>query len=439
MLQLLKISLKLLTLSTFKRQLEILFPAFQENHFLLAISGGVDSMVMAHLFLHSGLTFQIAHVNYNLRGKDSQQDQQLVEDFCKKNNIKLHLCEVSEKDHRPENSIQIWARKLRYQFFREIQKKERIDFIVTAHHLNDQLETFLINLSRSAGIKGLSGIPANENKILRPLLSFTKDEIYQFAKENNIDFREDLSNQKNDYLRNFFRNEISAKLIESDPHFLRNFSKSIDYLRQTKDFVEEKIEEIENEIISIEDQLIVLQKDGLKKQTEFVQFEILRKFGFEDSLEIEKILHAENGKTFKSKDFQLTVDRFAFYISNKENPSEEVTFTLEINSDNEIELRNYVKNIPATVNFTWTFDEEKLALPLLLRHKKDNDIFFPVGWTGNKKVSKFFRDEKIPILARQKTWLLCDSDQNILGIIPFRQDQRFVNDEKTAKILTIKM
>ncbi|WP_346983296.1 tRNA lysidine(34) synthetase TilS [Chryseobacterium sp. POE27] len=226
----------MLKASDFKNQLENLVRYSAMKTYLLAVSGGVDSMVLAHCFNDLRLQFQVAHINYKLRGKDSDLDQKVVQDFCKKNNIKFHLYEVSGKDKKPENSIQLWARELRYHFFSQIQEKENLDFLVTAHHLNDQLETFIINLSKAAGINGLSGIPANENNILRPLLPYTKEEIYTFAKENHIEYREDLSNQKNDYLRNKIRHEIVPKLLETNDHFLENFKKKLIVFKPDKRF-----------------------------------------------------------------------------------------------------------------------------------------------------------------------------------------------------------
>ena len=153
----------MLTKETFNHALRNLLQNPESSHFLLAVSGGADSMALLQLFYSLELKFQVAHVNYHLRGKDSDADQELVKNFCSENNIPFHLYEVSDKDQKPENSIQNWARNLRYDFFREIQKTENLDYLVTAHHLNDQLETFLINLSKASGIHGLSGIPANES------------------------------------------------------------------------------------------------------------------------------------------------------------------------------------------------------------------------------------------------------------------------------------
>ncbi|WP_276878130.1 tRNA lysidine(34) synthetase TilS [Chryseobacterium joostei] len=436
---------------SFKSQLENLVHNPENHTYLLAVSGGADSMVLASLFQdlmdktqgkeHS---FQIAHINYKLRGKDSDLDQKVVQDFCEKNHIKFHLYEVSEKDQKPENSIQLWARELRYAFFKEIQQKEKLEFLVTAHHLNDQLETFIINLSKAAGIKGLSGIPSNANCILRPLLSFSKKEIYQFAEQNNIEFREDLSNKKSDYLRNKIRNEIVPKLQETNDHFLENFKKSSFYLNQANDFVQNQIQEIENKLMVFNQEHKILSKEKLDQESDFVKFEILKKYGFNQEEEIPKIFKAENNSSFFSKEYQLIVNRNELIFIDRNHKQEINHKTLLIDhfdfSENQIGI-----NIPNSIedidgidkNFEWDFDAEKLHFPLHLRKQQDGDEFFPTGFSGKKKVSKFFRDEKLSILARQKIWILTDSNNSVLGVLPFRQDRRYAKDEKTKCILKI--
>ena len=238
----------MLNFNNFKKILMTLGEDIPSKKFLLAVSGGADSAVLSHLFRVSGFEFQIAHVNYHFRGEDSNLDQKIVQDFCKKNNIKFHLKDISEEEKTEMKSLQNWAREVRYDFFFNLLEKENLDFIVTAHHLNDELETFIINLSRGSGIKGLSGIPKNENRILRPFLTFSKSEIYAFAEENNIDFREDKSNQKDDYLRNKIRNKIVPKITEIFPNFLEQFGESIGYLATVNQFFQEEIQKTFDEI-----------------------------------------------------------------------------------------------------------------------------------------------------------------------------------------------
>jgi tRNA(Ile)-lysidine synthase len=435
---------RMLEKSTFKKQLENLISFPENQQYLLAVSGGADSMVLAFIFKALGLNFQIAHVNYKLRGEDSDADQKVVEDFCFENKIKFHLYEVSEKDNKPENSIQLWARELRYDFFKQIQEKENLEFLVTAHHLNDQLETFIINLSKASGIKGLSGIPANDHKILRPLLHFSKNEIYDFAEKNQIEFREDLSNKKSDYLRNKIRNEIVPKLLETNNHFLENFKKSLSYLNQTKDFVQQQIEEIENRITISNKENKILDKEKLNFESDFVKFEILKKYGFDKEEEIKKIFKAESGSSFFSKDFQLIIHGNELILNNlnqKKENKDEIFLIEKIDlSENQtiINLEDTIESIEGINKMiTWDFDAEKLTFPLILRRKEEGDVFYPIGFSGKKKVSKFFKDEKLSILAKQKIWLLTDGNNRVLGIIPFRQDRRYAKDERTKNILTI--
>ncbi|MGG5210713.1 tRNA lysidine(34) synthetase TilS [Chryseobacterium sp. MIQD13] len=430
--------------SSFKNQLENLVRNPENHGYLLAVSGGADSMVLASLFQDLGLTFQVAHINYKLRGEDSDLDQKTVQVFCEKNHIQFHLYEVSEKDKKPENSIQLWARELRYRFFRKIQEEEKLEFLVTAHHLNDQLETFIINLSKASGINGLSGIPADRNNTIRPLLNFSKKEIYDYAEENGIDFREDLSNKKNDYLRNKIRNEIVPRLLETNEHFLENFKKSTSYLNQTKDFIEKQIEEIENKITLFNSDHKILSKGKLGLESAFVQFEILKKYGFDREEEIPKIFTAENGSSFFSKDYQLMIGRDELIFIHKNGKKESRNEILLIENfdfaENQISisLENTIENIDGINNsFEWNFDASKLQFPLRLRKLQDGDEFYPSGFSGKKKVSKFFRDEKLSILARPKIWILCDDNNSVLGIIPLRQDRRYANDEKTQSILKI--
>lgn len=299
----------MLSQETFNQSLRKLLQNPESSNFLLAVSGGADSMVLLQLFFSLKLKFQVAHVNYHLRGEDSNADQELVRNFCMKNEIPFHLYDVSEKDEKPENSIQNWARNLRYDFFRKIQKDENLDYLVTAHHLNDELETFLINLSRGSGIKGLSGIPANENQILRPLLNFTKDEIYAFAKENQVEFREDLSNRKNDYLRNSFRNLVIPEIMKTAPNFLNSFRESVHYLREADDFIQDSIKKSLAEItLENNDSETILNRKKFALLEPFMIKEIIRKFGFSGE-EIGKIIAAENGKMFRSKTHELHIKR----------------------------------------------------------------------------------------------------------------------------------
>lgn len=428
----------------FQKQLENLVRSPENHTYLLAVSGGADSMVLATLFQDYCLKFQIAHINYHLREEDSNLDQKVVEDFCVLHNIRFHTYHVSKNDNRPDNSIQLWAREIRYKFFKEIQEKENLEFLVTAHHLNDQLETFIINLSKASGINGLTGIPSHKNSILRPLLEFSKEEIYAFAKEKNIEYREDLSNKKNDYLRNKIRNKIVPQLLETNDHFLENFNKSLSYLNQTRDFVQQKIDEIKDKILISTGKEIILNKEKLMQESSFVQFEILKKYGFEQEEEIRKIFSAQTGSSFFSKKHHLVVNRNELIFTKTtidENLEDEVLLISVLDKEKkltEINISEYTEILQDnSENFCWYFDVENLQLPIKLRRKKEGDLFYPLGFIGKKKISKFFKDEKLSILAKQKIWLLVDGNDTVLGVLPLRQDKRKAKNEKTNRILKI--
>lgn len=426
----------------------------RENHFLsdkkilIAVSGGVDSMVLLQLFYFyqqrtadSGHHFSVAHINYKLRGEDSDLDQKLVQDFCEKYHIQYYVYEVSEEDNKPVNgSIQLWARELRYRFFREIMERERLDFVATAHHLEDQLETFIINLTRGTGIKGLCGITTNENAVLRPLLGYSKQEIYDFAHQYNVPYREDMSNQKQDYLRNKIRHNITPILKEIQLNFLSNFQKTIGFLEETKDFLEDKINEVFREISSEKKGKILLDKKKLQAEKNIVSFEIFRKFGFENRTEIEKMFTANVGSAFYSEHFQMQVDREFFIISElgfgEENPAEIILDekNIECTQEGGLILKiPYFQEVSASI----FLDLDTLKFPLKLRKTKVGDVFFPIGMQGKKKVSKYFKDEKYSVLEKEETCILADAEENIIWIIPNRQDRRFCATEKTQKMLKV--
>lgn len=294
---------------TFQQNLKKICSDFLERKFLLAVSGGVDSMVLLELFQLTDLRFEVAHINYHFREEDSNLDRMLVEDYCTKNQIQFHLKDVSEEEKSRMKSLQNWARNMRYEFFFDILNKENLDYVVTAHHLNDELETFLINLSRGSGIKGLSGIPKDENQILRPLLDFTKDEFYTFAKEYNVNFREDKSNEKDDYLRNKIRNQLSPKIFEIFPNFLTQFREGLNHLNTVNQFYQDEIEKSFQEVLILENQdTLTLDKEKLLKKPKTLIIEIIRKLGF-SGLEIEKIIHSENGKFFRSSSHEISIKR----------------------------------------------------------------------------------------------------------------------------------
>lgn len=429
--------IKMLTLPKIKEHLKRICPEFETRKFLLAVSGGADSMVLANLVADANLTFEIAHVNYHLRAEDSNRDQKIVEDFCKRHQVPFHLYDVSEKDHYPENSIELWARNLRYQFFFKTLKDENLDFIVMAHHLNDQLETFLINLSRASGISGLSGIPENENRILRPLLHFTKQEIYDFAKESKIKFGEDYTNHEEHYLRNRIRHHITPQLEKTNERFWANFDQSLKHLSAANRFIKSQIQTIfEDLTLKKNDQLLVLNKSKLAKESDLVRYQILKSLGFTNVLENRKIFKAENGSVFKGQSFILTIGRDELIFDADESPISEPE-EIQLPIDKKITFPQIMliseKDEP-NWNHQWAINLSKVKFPLKLRKPRVGEFFYPAGMNGKKLISKFFRDERIPIFARNDAWVFSDAEDHVLGILGYRQDARFKAEKNDQKI-----
>jgi tRNA(Ile)-lysidine synthase len=226
-------------LTKFQHHIELNFPYLKEKKLLLAVSGGLDSMVLMHLFQELNYSIGIAHCNFQLRGKESDADENFVKLQAEKFQIPIFSTRFETEKFANTNklSIQLAARKLRYDWFYQLLEEENYDYLLTAHHLDDQLETFLINLSRGTGIEGLTGIPATNDKIMRPLLPFSREEILAFAEENSLSWREDSSNASTKYLRNKIRHEVIPILKTLNPNFLPTFENTLEHLNQANALV----------------------------------------------------------------------------------------------------------------------------------------------------------------------------------------------------------
>ena len=290
----------------------------KECNFVLAISGGVDSMVLANLFLINNLNFSIAHCNFQLRGKESDDDELFINKWCSEKDIKLYNKKFSTEDYCKNNklTIQMGARELRYEWFRELIDKEKHDFIVTAHHIDDQLETFIINSIRGTGIDGLVGIPDKINKIIRPLLMSSKDQIIEYSKVNKINYREDSSNDKEDYLRNKIRHSVIPYLKSDDDNVLLKFKTTIENLNSTKIFVQKVISKVRERVFIYEGENIITNIDLLKDldPIEFYIHELYKDFEFNHK-EVMKLFDSDSGKYISSSNYNMTKQKNNLIIS----------------------------------------------------------------------------------------------------------------------------
>ena len=290
----------------------------KECNFVLAISGGVDSMVLANLFLINNLNFSIAHCNFQLRGKESDDDELFINKWCSEKDIKLYNKKFSTEDYCKNNklTIQMGARELRYEWFRELVDKEKHDFIVTAHHIDDQLETFIINSIRGTGIDGLVGIPDKINKIIRPLLMSSKDQIIEYSKVNKINYREDSSNDKEDYLRNKIRHSVIPYLKSDDDNVLLKFKTTVENLNSTKIFVKKVISKVRDRVFIYEGENIITNI-GLLKDLDPIEFyihELYKDFEF-NYKEVMKLFDSDSGKQISSANYNMTKQKNNLIIS----------------------------------------------------------------------------------------------------------------------------
>lgn len=428
-------------LTEFKTHIKNSFPALQENSFLLACSGGLDSVVLTYLCNACQLDFSIAHCNFQLRGTESDADEKFVAELAKKSNIKLHITHFDTNDYVIKNkvNIQVAARELRYAWFAELMQKNNIGTLVTAHHADDNLETFLINLSRGTGIDGLTGIPSKTDTISRPLLAFSREQILDYAKAENLKWVEDSSNADVKYLRNKIRHEILPVLKELHPTFLKNFELTQSHLKGANAILNNHVELLKSKIfeshnggfrISIEELAV------LHPQSAYL-YALLKDYGFTAWADIARLLLGMSGKEVRSKTHRLIKDRECLLLETL-GVSEVGSFTIK-EGQHEIKIPIHivveeVASVKDTSQNILYVDKDSLKYPLVVRKWEKGDYFYPFGMTGKKKLSKYFKDEKIDVISKEKQWLLCSGNE-IVWVIGRRPDQRFSVTEKTKETL----
>lgn len=424
----------------------------KNDRVLVALSGGVDSVVLATLMLRSGYTFSVAHCNFHLRGEESNRDERFVRSWAEKNKIKLFVSEFDTYEYMQQKgiSLEMAARELRYSMFKNLMTSQGFSLLATAHHADDSAETFFINLLRGTGIAGLHGILPKHDNIVRPLLFATRKDIFDFAKANNIPFVEDSTNEETQFLRNKIRHRLFPLLKDLCPNFDTVIKKDIDRLRETEIVFRSVIERLRADIIEKESNICKINIDRLKKlhPIRILLYELLSEYGFNetDSNNVLASLDKESGKQFFSKTHRLLKDRNYLFITplNADQHQERYLLNESQNMVNEpihlvletLEDLTFV-NISKDRNIAM-FDKDMLRFPLVLRHWKQGDAFVPFGMNKSKKLSDFFTSEKYSLIDKQQQWLLCSGD-DIIWIVGRRTDNRYRISEKTKTILKIEI
>jgi tRNA(Ile)-lysidine synthase len=417
--------------------------------YLLAVSGGIDSMVMAQLFVNAGYRFAIAHCNFSLRGDESDSDEELVKTFADNCEAPFYVIRFDTNKYAAENKIstQLAARELRYKWFEELREKHGFAKIAIAHNADDNLETFFINLSRGAGLNGLTGIPQKTDTIIRPLLNFSRKDIEEYAIANNVKYREDSSNLSDKYLRNKLRHLVLPVLDDINPVFREKALESMDYLGKANGFIEMETEMFlnDNSFAKGNDIFIPLDKIRQSHSKEIRLFYILKTYGFRrDTIGniCDCVDNAVCGKQFFSSTHCLVIDRAYLIVS----PADEVLSSYMIDKDTNIrndrfELRCEIveKNDRFQLlrnKNVGEFDLAKLNFPLILRPVKDGDRFIPLGMKGQKKLSDFFIDIKLSVTDKKRQQVLV-SEEHIIWLAGLRPDERFKVTESTKKVLRV--
>lgn len=422
-------------------------PFLNQKKLLLAVSGGLDSMVLLHVLKELQCDITIAHCNFQLRGNESLGDQQFVEEYAQKNAIPIFVKQFDTETFANESklSIQIAARELRYQWFYELLENENLDYILTAHHADDNLETFLINFTRGTGLEGLTGIPVQNDKVIRPLLFLSREEIQNYAKEHHIQWREDSSNASDKYVRNKIRHHLVPILKELNPHFLSSFLKTETYLQESMAMVDDAANMVFQEVAVYEGDQIRFKLKTLLQYSNYQSYlyQWLKKYGFTAWDDIYDLVNSQSGKQVFAADYRLLKDRDSLLLSPmsvKVLPEEYWIHENQTDVKNPINLKlAKVSEISIVSNTTIFVDEDVLDFPLMIRKWKTGDVFQPFGMNGkSKKLSKFFKDEKFSLIDKENTWLLCSNNQ-IVWVIGSRADHRFYPQKTTKNLLRIEL
>ena len=431
-------------LELFQNHIKTKFSFLGTSRVLVAISGGMDSVVLTNLCHQLNLNFALAHCNFNLRGNESDADEEFVLQLAEALDLEVFVESFDTTIYAEEHklSIQMAARELRYNWFHELSEQLHFEYIVTAHHADDNLETFLINLTRGTGLDGLTGIPEINDNIVRPLLPFSRQTMEAYAIANELKWRDDSSNASTKYLRNKLRHDVIPVLKDINTNLLQNFQTTLDNLNDTADIVEESLNAVlKRAIISIDNSEIQFKVAEFKKLNNPRAYlhEFLKDYGFSEWHDVLNLLDAQSGKQVFSSSYRLVKDRDIIILSEltiKDNNQ----FFLISKKDAKMSLPigalcfEEVSKIENTHSNIIYVDESQLKFPLSVRKWQEGDYFFPLGMKGKKKLSKYFKDEKLSLIDKENTWLLCSED-SIIWVIGKRADDRFKVTENTKQIL----
>jgi tRNA(Ile)-lysidine synthase len=423
----------------------------QSDTILVGVSGGTDSVVLLDLLDKAGYSVVIAHCNFNLRGEESDRDERLVIDLGHKYDVPVYKTAFDTYSYAAENkiSIEMAARDLRYEWFETIRSTHHYDYIAVAHHRDDQLETFFLNLARGTGVNGLTGMRPINGRIVRPLLFSSRLEIEKYRRKNFLEFNEDSSNQSIDFQRNKIRHNLLPVMETLNPSFREGLIKTMGYL--------EDIAKISERAIALAWERVIVRKEGdlfisiaelkLLDPISTYLFEFLRPFGF-NSVTVEEIIASLNGisgKQFLSLSHRIVHDRDSLILTKliEENKAHYYLDSdiMELATPVPLKIRTLSNDSSFRITssqFIAYIDLDKVQFPLLIRRWQNGDYFKPLGMEGFKKVSDFFIDSKLSLPEKEKVWILANGEQ-IIWIMGHRLDERFKITHETRQVLVLEL
>jgi len=420
------------------------------DRILLTVSGGVDSMVMFDLFVKAGYKVAVAHCNFHLREEESDGDEQFVVKTCAEYGVEVFIKHFDTKAYAQQNhvSVQVAARDLRYAWFEQLRQDKNFDLTAVAHHADDSVETFFINLLRGSGITGLKGISVRRENIIRPLLFAEREDIERYAREHEITYREDSSNKEDKYLRNKIRQQILPRLKEMTDNYEQTVIASLNRLEEADRLLQQLLEEKFAGLLTSQGDMLVVQLEELLKlkPLEVWVYYLLRRYGFNRDT-TDKITTAvknrQTGNVFHAEVYNALVDRDYLLLKPTEETEARV-FLLEENTreiTEPLKMKIEISDLDDHFIINRTegvaqLDMDKLDFPLKIRTWQEGDRFVPLGMSGTKLVSDYFIDSKISRFDKERIWLLL-SGNDIVWIIGYRISDRYKIIPATKRVLTI--
>ncbi len=408
---------------------------------LLAVSGGRDSVALCHLVARAGFPFAIAHCNFHLRPGDCDRDEEFVRSLADSYRVPCYVAQFDTNSYASDNhlSIEEAARNLRYAFFEEVRQHNGYDLIVTAHHRDDTIETFFINLLRGTGISGLCGIPARNGNVVRPMLPFGRDDINRYVSENNLAYVDDATNFQPLYLRNRIRLQLIPLLRQLSPSFDTTMQDNIARLTDASMLYGSAVEAVRQRIVFHGDGRVSIPIDELNRLSPLNTYiyELLRPFGFSPSTaaQIAESLKSQSGKQFFSHTHRLVKDRNLLLVSplvgemaddiivQRDSLRDDVAtpFVVPVNSSClKLQVKSTFAYPPHLETDEAWFDFEQLRFPLTVRRWHHGDRFVPFGMKGSRLVSDLFSDLKMSLVDKENSWILCDATGTILWVVGLR-------------------